>query len=90
MLVVLDGARGFFLRSRPSPPAVTSPVRFSLALPDETDCWGAQFAVSPDEAQLAVAARSLDGRQGIWVGAAVAGMARPPRTGHAASPFWSR
>jgi eukaryotic-like serine/threonine-protein kinase len=90
MLVVLM-ALAFFLRSRPeSTGPYASPVRFSLALPDETDLLGAQFAVSPDGTQLAVAARSADGRQGIWVRRLRSLEWRElPRTGHAASPFWS-
>ena len=67
------------------------PVRFTVTLPDRIELLdGAQFAVSTDGAQLAVAARSAEGQQHLWVRRLQSlDWHELPRTDGASFPFWS-
>jgi len=47
---------------------VATTVRFTLSYPEGTEAIeGAQFAVSPDERSVVVAARAADGSTGLWL-----------------------
>src|SRR5262245_61500988 len=91
VILVLAAALAFFLRATPgSTGPYASPVRFALTLPGETDLLDAQFAVSPDGTQLAVAARGADGRRGLWLRRFRSPEWRAlPRTEGAMFSFWS-
>ena len=82
----------FFLRPRhEAVDSHASPVRFTLTLPDGIEMPdAAQFAVSADGGQLAVAARSAEGQQRLWIRRLESFEWRElPRTDGASHPFWS-
>ena len=96
LLVLAIVATRFFSRFLQSPrheptSAHATPVRFTLTLPDEAEMAnGAQFAVSADGTQLAIAARRAGGPPRLWIRRLQSLEWREmPGTDGATFPFWS-
>jgi eukaryotic-like serine/threonine-protein kinase len=87
LFFVMAGALSF-IHIRETPPQRTV-LRYTIAVPENTNVLLRGFAISPDGRYVAVAAR-VNGKQQLWLRPLDAVQAQPmPGTDEAGFPFWS-